>query len=292
MRQKDQVLGQHVARLQIRYDQDLRLPGDGRGDALDPRRLGINCVVKGQRAIQHAAGDLAALRHLAQGSGLDGGGDLGRHRLDRRQDRHAGRAQADGGEKVDGILHDVAFLAQVGKDVDRRIGDEQRLGMPRHIHHIDMADPAFGLQTGQLVGDGMHQLVGMQAALHQKLAPARPDHRHGGFRRSMAVGGIDNLAAGQIDPETRGHRADLCRRPHQDGHDQLRLTGFHRTAQGWLVAGMHHQGDGGHLGLGRSNQPVVFRRLCSLAIRVRHAPVLSVLSVLCRNVPPRRPCPQ
>ena len=90
---------------------------------------GIDRIVEGERPVEHAAGDLAAIRHLAQRRGLDGRGDLRRHGLDRRQDRDARRAEADLHEQVDRVLDDVALGIEIGKDVDRRVGDEQRLGM-------------------------------------------------------------------------------------------------------------------------------------------------------------------
>ena len=41
----------------------------------------------------------------------------------------AGRAEADLGEEIDRVLHDVALGVEIGSDVDRRIGDEQRVRM-------------------------------------------------------------------------------------------------------------------------------------------------------------------
>ena len=44
-------------------------------------------------------------------------------------------------------------------------------------------------------GDGPHQLVGMQAALHQELALACADQLHGLRRRRLAMRRIDDLEA-------------------------------------------------------------------------------------------------
>ena len=112
------------------------------------RRLGIDGVVEGERPVEDAAGDLAAVGHLAQRGGLDGRRDLRRHGLDRREDRDPRRAEADLREQVDGVLDDVALGIEIGKDVDRRVGDEQRLGIGRHVHDEDVADPPRGAQAG------------------------------------------------------------------------------------------------------------------------------------------------
>jgi len=57
-------------------------------DALDARASrSMRCRTRA--AVEDAAGDLAAVGHLAQRRRLDGRGDLGRHGLDRRQDGDA-----------------------------------------------------------------------------------------------------------------------------------------------------------------------------------------------------------
>ena len=50
-------------------------------------------------------------------------------------------------EQIDGVLHDVALGIEVGEDVDRRVGDEQRLGVGRHVHDEDVADAPRGAQA-------------------------------------------------------------------------------------------------------------------------------------------------
>ena len=82
MREEGQVLGQHVAGLEIRHHQDLRLTGDRRLDALDACRLRADRIVEGERTVELAAGDLTAIRHLAQRRSLDGGGNGRGHGLD------------------------------------------------------------------------------------------------------------------------------------------------------------------------------------------------------------------
>src|SRR5512143_825376 len=51
VREEGEVLGQHVAGLEIRHDEDVRLAGDLRFDALDPRRLWADRIVEGKRPV-------------------------------------------------------------------------------------------------------------------------------------------------------------------------------------------------------------------------------------------------
>ena len=59
-----------------------------------------------------------------------------------------GDAEADLREQIDRVLDDVALGIEIGGDVDRGVGDEQRLRMGRHVHDEDMADPPGGAQAG------------------------------------------------------------------------------------------------------------------------------------------------
>ena len=72
-------------------------------------------------------------------------------------------------------------------------------GWPRHVHDEDMADPPLGAEPGRRDGDLAHQLVGVQAALHQELAPALADQRDGLGGGGVAVRRVDDLAAGEIE---------------------------------------------------------------------------------------------
>ena len=85
--------------------------------------------------------------------------------------------------EIDRVLDDVALAVEIGEDVDRRIGDEQRLGIGRHVHDEDVADAPVGAQSADLRRDAAHQFVGMQAALHQHFALARVDQFDAPWRR-------------------------------------------------------------------------------------------------------------
>ena len=76
LREEDEILGEHVAGFEIGHDQDLGAASDRRIDALDFRRLRIDGVVECQRPVEDAAGDLAAVGHLAERRRVDGRGNL------------------------------------------------------------------------------------------------------------------------------------------------------------------------------------------------------------------------
>ena len=67
------------------------------------------------------------------------------------------------------------------------------LGMARHVHDEAMADAAGGADAGVARHDGAHQLVGMQAALHQGFGPSGAHQLDGLGGRVVAVLGVDQL---------------------------------------------------------------------------------------------------
>ena len=176
LREKGQVLGEHVAGFEIRHDQNLARPATGRLDAFDARRFRADGVVEGERTIELAARDLVRDRPSCR---------VRRPRWSREcsgstvstADRMAtfGVPKPKGGIKVDGVLDDVALGREIGRDVDRGIGDEQCLRMVRHVHDEDVADASAGAQARIALRDGPEQLIGMQASLHQqvRLRPLR-----------------------------------------------------------------------------------------------------------------------
>ena len=200
-----QVLCQHVAGFEVGHDQDLRTARNRRLDTLDLRRLRVDRVVESERTIENATGDLAALGHLAQRGGVDGRGDLRGHRLDRRENSNPRSAEADLGEQIDRVLHDVALGFEVGKYVDGGVRDEQRLRIGRHIHDEDVADPARSAQAGLAGGHLAHQLVRVQAPLHQELAFALVDQLHGLGRGRVAVRRVDDLETTDVEPVALRH---------------------------------------------------------------------------------------
>ena len=78
----------------------------------------IDGVVEGQRPVEHAAGDLPAIGHLAERRRLDRRGDFRGHGFDRRQDRDARRLpKPDLRVEIDRVLDDVALGVEIGKDL-------------------------------------------------------------------------------------------------------------------------------------------------------------------------------
>ena len=120
--------------------------------------------------------------------------------------------------------HDVGLVLEVGRDVDRRVGDEQQPRVGGHVHDEDVADAPRGAQAGRRRHHRAHQLVGVQAALHQRLDLARARHRDRLLGGGVAVLGRRRSGrAPRSTPLGRGDRADLRLRPDEHRHDQLAL---------------------------------------------------------------------
>ena len=131
-----------------------------------------------------------------------------------------------------------ALSSRVGVDVDGGVGDQQGARIGRHVHHENVADPPGGPQAFVARRHLVHHLVGVQGALHQGFGLARPAHGHRLLGRFMAVGGIDDAQAGEVEAEFLGDRADLGFRPDQDRIDQPQTGRLHRALQRDLIAGM------------------------------------------------------
>ncbi len=205
-------------------------------------RLRRHGVVEGERSVEPASDDLAAIGHLAERRRVDGRTDVGRDRLHRREDRHAGNYDADRAREIDGVLHDVALLDQRRIDVDRRVGDEQRARIARRVDGEDMAQAAIRAQSGFRTHDRAHEFLGVQGALHYRLDLALARHRDGGVGGRVAVLDGDDLIRGEIDAGGVRGVADLGLGPDEHGlNEPLRLR-LDRAHQRSLVDGMH---DGG-----------------------------------------------
>ena len=106
-------------------------------------------------------------------------------------------------QHVHRVLDDVRLGHQVRRDVDGGVGDEERLVVGRHVHGEDMADPARAAQAALARHDGRHQLVGVQAALHQRPGAALAAEPHGGGRGRVRRLRLDQLAAVERAPRRR-----------------------------------------------------------------------------------------
>jgi hypothetical protein len=145
---EDQVLGKHVPGFEIGHHEDLGAARDLGFDALDLRCLGIDGIVEGEWPVEDAAGDLPPVGHLAERGGVDGRRNFRGHRFHRRKYGDARRAEADLREQIDDVLDDVALRIEIGINVDGGIGDEERLGIGRHVHDEDVTDPPRDAQAG------------------------------------------------------------------------------------------------------------------------------------------------
>ena len=112
--------------------------------------------------------------------------------------------------------------------------------MARHVHDEAMADAPRGADARVARHDRAHQLVGMEAALHQRLGPSgahQRDRLGGGI---MAVLGVDQFEARDVEAAFRRPR-DPRRRADQDRLDKTQLRRLDRASsetgsQGWHTA--------------------------------------------------------
>ena len=106
----------------------------------------------------------------------------------------------------------------------------------RHGDQEAVAEPPFGTQAPLLLHHLVQQLVGMQAALHQRFGLAGADHRHRHLGGVMAVLGRHQPIRRDVDSFARGDGADLFLRADQDGRDQIALGRFDRPLQRVVAA--------------------------------------------------------
>src|SRR5258708_15437006 len=95
----------------------------------------------------------------------------------------------------------------------------------------DVADTPAGAKSANFRRDAAHQLIRMQAALHQGLALALMDHLDRLRRRGFALRGVDDLVARYAHAMLGSDVPDLCCRTHQDWLDDPGFGGIHRATQ-------------------------------------------------------------
>ena len=144
--------------------------------------------------------------------------------------------------QIDRVLDDVALVGERRIDVDRRIGDQQRAGIVRRVDRIDMADTTCGAETAGTIDHRVHQLVGVQRALHHRLDLAGSRHRHPGFGSSRTVLDRDDLITCKINRSLGGGGADLGFRSDQHRHDQPLARRLDSAEQRGGIHRMHHRG--------------------------------------------------
>ncbi len=203
-----------------------------------------------------------AVHHLAERRRLDGRGHLGVDRLHRRENRHPDLRRTQGMRQVDRVLQDVGLFLQRGGDVDRGVGDDQAVFAARHVHHEAMADAARGAQPGLAPHHRGHELVGVQAALHERLGLALAHPLHGCCRGRLAVGCVDDRHGREIDAACGGDGLDPLARAEENRRDQSKPRSLNSPLQRTLVAGMRHGRRRRRQCLAVVDQPLVFRVSC------------------------------
>ena len=156
-------------------------------NALGRHRNRADGVVEGQRPIQHAAGDLPAFGHFAERGSVNRRLHFGCYGLNRRQDRDLWRRNPHRLRQLDGVADDIRLGFQIGRDIHRGIGDDQRARVKRRIQHKGVAHAPFCAQPRFLRQSRAQQFIRMQAALHERRRPAFPHQGHRGLGRGMAM---------------------------------------------------------------------------------------------------------
>ena len=159
--------------------------------------------------------------------------------------------------EIDGVLDDVDLGVEIGDDVDRGVGDDERIGMAGHVHDEAVADPALRPNSALPRDNGAHELVGVQAALHQRLDPARRDEPDRLSRRIVAMRRRDELERADIEPGVSRRVSNALWRADQDRIDEPELVCLDRAAKRDIVAGVRDGHFDSRRLLGRGDQSLV-----------------------------------
>ena len=93
-----------------------------------------------------------------------------------------------------------------------------------------MADPTRRAQAGLARGHLAHELVRVQAALHQELAFGLVDQLDRLRRRGFAVRHVDDFVATDIETMLAGNAGNLGGRSHEDRNNDARFRCFNGAA--------------------------------------------------------------
>jgi len=146
----------------------------------------------------------------------------GVHGLDRREDRHARLHHADRVRKIDRIAHDVGLVFERGRDVDGRVGHDEGARVGGRLHQVAVADAALGAQARVVRHDCAHELVGVQAALHERLYLVLRHELHGARGGGVAVRHVFDGQVRNVQPCGVRHGLQARARCHEHGLDQPR----------------------------------------------------------------------
>src|SRR5215472_4717741 len=140
--------------------------------------------------------------------------------------------------EIDRVLYNVDLGFEIRRDVDRSVGDDQRILVAGDIHHKAMADAASGANAGLACDHRTHQLVGVQAALHQGLGLPLADDLDRLVGGIVAVRRFLQREARYVEPRPLGDSANAVGGTDQDRRDQAQPRGLHGTFERDLITRM------------------------------------------------------
>ena len=109
---------------------------------------------------------------------------------------------------------------QIRRNVHRGVGDDQRIGMSRHVQDEAVADAPRGADAVVAGNHRAHHLVGVQAAFHQRFSAARAHQRHRLVQPSRGYARTSICKAADIEPGSPLRPRGASPRSHQDRRDQ------------------------------------------------------------------------
>ena len=132
--------------------------------------------------------------------------------------------------QIDRVLDDIDFGVEVRGDVHRGVANDQRVGIARHVHDEAVADPAGRPNAGLSRHHSAHQLIGVQAALHERLDLARRDQLYGLGGRVFTMLGIHELERTDVDVRLPGNCPHSLHRTYKDGVHQPQIRRLDHSA--------------------------------------------------------------
>ncbi len=112
----------------------------------------------------------------------------------------------------------------------------------RHVHYVRVAQPSFRPESRVVANDLRHQLVRMEAPLHEDRTLPFPDEPDCLGRRGVAVRGVHDPESRNIYAVFRGYFSNSSFRAHKHGFYEVILPGGHDGPQRRLVARVRDRG--------------------------------------------------
>ena len=155
--------------LEMAVADNIGLPGDGTIDALDFGGFGRYRQIEGEGPVDKAAVNFTLAGAVDDFSPFD----TGRHgRVDHfgaRQNGDLWFRIAQGVRHINGVADNIHPGIDVGRHIDRAIGNQQHLVTSGNGHVKNVADASAGAQPGVPIDGGAHQGVGVHMAFHDAL---------------------------------------------------------------------------------------------------------------------------